>query len=542
MIFISIPATLREGPRTTNTLAKKKYLIVYFLLIILGAQPSIIWFWFYWQLFRHESFIFYTLFPLALIICIILLIYGSAFIAKIFLMLTNKIHKPKEGVFSRNKNDKDYCYWSLRSVIRKWPVWLARQLSIPAIERSMLRLFGVSIGKNCALHEGWVDCEFIEIANNFKLGQGSIISSSLQIQDKLILKKIVIKSNVTVGIHSIILPGTTMENNSVLDANSTSAIGMTLDSNRVYRGAPARKVLDTEKLEQELSFYKDLIFTNYEINSLKEEDLQEKSKELAIPFHLYIASGWLIIGFSFIIPGFLFFLYVFGVLEPNLLNIPLNFSNIFSFERILHLILVPVIFVSIYLLHLFFVALFTRWFYRFADKRGPNEGVFDRNLNKESKILDYYHFRSFLFKYPIYVFTRSPFPWLINWELRFLGSNKIGKGTVIEESFLHSHIDFGRNNYLGTYTHITNHLVDGVYGKENLTFYGPKLGDNVIFESLTGALPGTEVNDNSTFLPIGSTVKLDKLNGDAIYSGFPARKLNEKEIIKLLGERIQDEK
>ena len=86
-----------------------------------------------------------------------------------------------------------------------------------------------------------------------------------------------------------------------------------------------------------------------------------------------------------------------------------------------------------------------------ADKRGPNQGVFDRNLDESSKALNYYHFRSFLFKYPISAVIRSPFPWLLNWELRFIGSNKVGKGTVFEDSFFHSHINFGDNCYIDSH-------------------------------------------------------------------------------------------
>jgi hypothetical protein len=165
----------------------------------------------------------------------------------------------------------------------------------------------------------------------------------------------------------------------------------------------------------------------------------------------------------------------------------------------------------------------------------PNYGVFDRNLDQESNALDYYHFESFLFKYPIFAFIRSPFPWLIKWELRFLGSNEVGTGSTIEECYLHSHIDLGKNCYLGTYSHISNHIVDGVYGEENLTFFGVNLGDNVVFESLTAGFPGIEVGKNSTFLPIGSPIKFEKLLGDAIYTDFPARKLSEEEMNDLLG-------
>jgi NDP-sugar pyrophosphorylase family protein len=140
-----------------------------------------------------------------------------------------------------------------------------------------------------------------------------------------------------------------------------------------------------------------------------------------------------------------------------------------------------------------------------------------------------------LFKYPIFAVIRSPFPWLLNWELRFIGSNKIGKGTIFEECYIHSHINYGKNCYVGTFSHITNHLVDGVYGSENLTLFGAESGDSCIFNALIGGLPGLEVGDNSTLLPMCSTIKFDKLGENGIYAGFPAKKLDKKKIDQILG-------
>lgn len=535
MKIISIPASLREGARTTNTLAKKRYLIIYLAIMILGAQPSIIWFWLYWQLLNGFSIYFFIFFPFAFIITIFILIFSSIIIAKFFLIITNIFHKPREGIFNRNKNDKDYYYWSLRAVIKKWPCWLARQFSIAPLEILILKSFGVKIGKKVSLHEGWVDTEFIEIGDNFRLGQGSLIMSTLLTHNKLILKRIILKDNIIIGAHSVVFPGTIIESNTILDSNSTTKVNQHLEANSIYQGSPSLKVLNNA-CKPTKSQLKQEIFENESVKSLNKIDLREEAKEIAVPFHLYVFSGWFIIGFSFIIPGFLFFIYLFGIIKPYLFSLSFQIQSFLNLSTILIMLTLPLAFISIYLFHLFFVALFTRCFYKYAAKRGPGEGIYDRNLDKESKALDYYHFKSFLFKYPIFAFIRSPFPWFITWELRFIGGNKIGKNTVIEESFLHYVINLGKNCYLGTYTHLSNHLVDGVYGTENLTHYGVQLGDNVVFEALTGAMPGTLVGDESTVLPISATTKFDKLEGNAIYSFFPIKKLETDEKKDIIGE------
>lgn len=460
---------------------------------------------------------------------ILLLILSSIIVAKIFLIFINLLHKPKEGVFFRSKDDKDYCYWSLRAVVKKWPVWLARQLSLPILETLVFKFLGVKTSFSNSLYEGWIDCEFVEFGKNVKIGQGSLIASNIIIQDKLIVKKINIKDNVIIGAHAVVLPGTVIESNTILDVISMTNINQHLESNSIYRGSPAKKVEDTEliidRAQLEEAIFKENISEKY-----NEVNLKTNVKELSVPFHFYIISGWIIIGGSFILPGFLFFLFIFGLLVPNLLSVTFSIKLLLNLKIIMIILLIPLILIGLYLLHLFFVALFTRWFYKLASERGPTQGVFDRKLDESSKVLDYYHFRSFLFKYPIFAFIRSPFPWLLNWELKFIGSNKIGKGTVFEDTFIHSHINFGKNCYIGTYAHITNHIVDGVYGEENLTFYGAEIGDNCIFSLSSGALPGLEMEDNSTVLPLCATIKYDKLGKNEIYGRFPAKKLKPDEI------------
>jgi hypothetical protein len=448
--------------------------------------------------------------------------------------LINLICKPREGVFLRNKKDRHYCYWSIRALVRKWPTWLARQLSIPLLEILVLKILGMKTSFSNSLYEGWVDCEFVEFGKNVKIGQGSFVISNLIIKDKLIIKNVSIQDNVIIGAHSIVLPGTIIEKSTILDTISMTKVNQILESNLIYRGIPAKKI-DKDILIKTDNQLRELIWDKKVLEDSDEVNLRTHSKELSVPIHFYIICGWIIIGCSFILSGFLFFLYLFAFLVPQLLSVPFSFGLLLSPKIIIILILTPIFFVALYILHLFFVALFTKWFYYVADKKGPNQGIFDRNLDESSKALDYYHFRSFLFKYPIFAFIRSPFPWLLNWELRFLGSNKLGKGTVLEDTFFHSHINFGKSCYIGTFSHISNHLVDGVYGEENLTFFGVDIDNDCVFSLSNGAMPGLEMENNSTILPFSATIKYDKLGENGIYGNFPAKRLNKEEILDLTG-------
>ncbi|MFW9987936.1 MAG: DapH/DapD/GlmU-related protein [Candidatus Odinarchaeota archaeon] len=504
------------------------------MIISLSAQPLLLWLWYFWQFFPAINFIFYIFFPLIFFLGIIILILSAAIIAKVFLIFINLLHKPKEGTFLRDSTDKDYCYWSLRAIVRKWPTWLARQLSLPLLEILILKILGVKTSFSNSLYKGWIDCEFIEFGKNIKVGQGSFIISNIIIKDKLIIKKVRIEDNVIIGVNAIVMPGTKIESNTILDTISMTKINQRLESNSIYHGSPAKKMKNIELFGM-IEQYQQAIFDKKRIEEYNREQLKAHTKELSVPFHFYVITGWIIIGFSFILPGFFFFLFLFGFLIPNLFSTTLYLRLLLDPIYIAISFITPLIIVSLYLIHLFFIALFTKWFYTIADKRGPSQGVFDRNLDESSNVLNYYHFRSFLFKYPIFAFVRSPFPWLLNWELRFIGSNKVGKGTVFEETFFHSHIDIGKNCYIGTFSHISNHLVDGVYGEENLTFFGVDLGDNCIFSLSNGGMPGLKMEDNSTVLPMSATIKYDKLLKNTIFGRFPARKLNKDEIMEFTG-------
>lgn len=537
---MSIPSSIREGPRTTNTLAKKRFLIIYFVIMTLSSQPALIWFWYFWQFFPEYNSLFFILFPFVFFIGVLILILSAIIIARIFLSIINTIHKPKEGVFNRSKDDKDYCYWSLRAIVRKWPIWLARQLNLPILETLALKILGIKTSNSNSIHEGWVDCEFVEFGKNIKIGQGSVVMSNILIKNKLIIKKVVIKDSVIIGAHSVVSPGTIIEENTVLDGLSMTSINQHLESNSIYSGIPAKKIMKNGPIKDKKEIEK-IIFEQEVKGRDENEDLRADSYELSVPFHVYIFSGWWIMGGSFILPGILFIIFLYGFLIPNLFLIPFSLELLLNLKIIAFLLLTPLILIGIYLMHLFFVALFTSMLYRFADYRGPAQGVFDRNLDEHSKALDYYHWRSFLLKYPVFAFLRSPFPWLLNWELRFIGSNKIGKGTVFEECFIHSHLNFGKNCYMGTFAHISNHIVDGVYGSENLTFYGAKIGNNCVFNALIGGMPGLEIGNDACFLPMTTSIKYDKLGNEGIYLGFPLRKLAEEDIRKITG-GILDEK
>jgi carbonic anhydrase/acetyltransferase-like protein (isoleucine patch superfamily) len=280
---MSVPCSLRVGPFTSNILLKKRYVIFYIAIIWLSFIPILMEFWLYWRLLWNDTnaLHFYLFLPLFGFLAYTSLVFSALIIAKVFLMVVNVIHKPKEGVFERNHSDKDYRYWNIRLIIKKYPVWISHKFPFPFLDNICFKLFGVKTKFSNSLFEGWVDTEFIEFGKNVIVGQASIIQSSVIIGNLLILKKVVIKDNVRIGAHSVVMPGTFIDENSVLAAHSLTTVEQHLEKNWIYVGIPAEKFKINRFNEDDLE---DLIELNFDVDGIREkyEKLYERGERTQV--------------------------------------------------------------------------------------------------------------------------------------------------------------------------------------------------------------------------------------------------------------------
>jgi len=240
---VSVPNSMRVGPFCATVLAKKKYLLLYIFLIWISLLPAILEIWWYWQILWDDirPLHFYVFLPFYFIVMYITTVFAAIFFDKILLIIVNVFHKPREGVFLRDPADKDYRYWSLRNTIKKWPTWLAHKFPFPFLDNICFKVFGVKTKFSSSLFEGWVDTEFISFGKNVVVGQGAIIQSSVIIGNFLIIKKTIIEENVRIGAHVIIMPGTHIRKNCILNTWSSTMVGQELEEGWVYNGGPAKK-------------------------------------------------------------------------------------------------------------------------------------------------------------------------------------------------------------------------------------------------------------------------------------------------------------
>ncbi len=243
----STPISLREGPLATNALVLKRYLILYFIIIWLSSLPPtilILWIvrsWSQWAL--PNTFI--TVLVLAAVVFLVWLtwVVSSLIVSRIFLSLVILIHKPREGIFERNRSDKNYRHWSLRATIRKFAFWTAHTFApIPLMKLLAFKVLGYKQkGSGTVFFDCWIDPEFTTIEPGAKIGLGANVIASMVMADKLIVKRVRVGANAIIGVGAVVAPGADVGENCAIGALSTTELGQVLEPGWVYTGVPAKK-------------------------------------------------------------------------------------------------------------------------------------------------------------------------------------------------------------------------------------------------------------------------------------------------------------
>jgi carbonic anhydrase/acetyltransferase-like protein (isoleucine patch superfamily) len=185
--------------------------------------------------------------------------------SKLFLILINLIHKPKEGVFKAEKGDKDFEFWKMRIEIKKVSLWFMRNSPFPWLDVLVFKLFGVKMDFSSHLNDAWCDGEFIKFGRKNLIGQGANIMSSIVIGKYLIIRRVIFDDYVMVGGHTSVVPGTIVGNESFVGAISTTHLNQIIEPGWVYSGIPVMKLKPNKS-----------IYANREI--LMKKDVDEAKK------------------------------------------------------------------------------------------------------------------------------------------------------------------------------------------------------------------------------------------------------------------------
>jgi hypothetical protein len=195
-----------------------------------------------------ERVFFICLIPLNIYGCAYLFAFSITLFSVVIFKILNKLSPQKEGIFLRDTKEWKYVHRKFWTAF--FPVWLARALPIPWADIFVYRLFGVRIGKNVVLYEGYVDPYFIEIGDFTMTSLNICIFSHLIYQDRVLIQKVKIGEACVVGPQTIISPGTQMDDRAILGANSYTMIGQRLESDLIHVGTPVNIKLPLQSVEE----------------------------------------------------------------------------------------------------------------------------------------------------------------------------------------------------------------------------------------------------------------------------------------------------
>ncbi len=223
-----------------------KFLAIYIpILWFSGLLVAIAWYGF----FTHtddaiiDTWIIEIIFiPLMFFASYFIFIFACAFFSKLFLILINLIHKPKEGIFRAELGDTDFEFWCLRTELKKLVVFLIRNCPLPWVDPWALRWFGVKINFTSHLYDAWADIDFIKFGRKVIVGQGAVVMSSMVVGKYLIIKKVIFDDYTVIGGMATVAPGTIIGRDTVLGGLSSTNFNQILEPGWIYFGIPGIKL------------------------------------------------------------------------------------------------------------------------------------------------------------------------------------------------------------------------------------------------------------------------------------------------------------
>lgn len=160
--------------------------------------------------------------------------------SKLILTILILIHKPREGLFERSFKNNDYLFFIMRKNIKSLTLKIFNYFPLPWAKLLALKSLGIKVSYNSGVLDSYIDSDFIIIENNVILGEGSVIMSSMIVDEYLLIKRVLLKEGCTIGAFSVISPGTIVENGAILGMGSYTTINQYIEENSIYIGRPAK--------------------------------------------------------------------------------------------------------------------------------------------------------------------------------------------------------------------------------------------------------------------------------------------------------------
>ncbi|HME52923.1 MAG TPA: hypothetical protein VKM55_11945 [Candidatus Lokiarchaeia archaeon] len=265
---MSAPTALKMGPLTNCVIPSKKYVLVMALGMWFSLIPAMAMEYFYfgaafnWNplhvVFFQKVLDFlavfgswgqfgvWLIFPFNLLAVHFMNGFFAIWVARLFLAIETRVHKPREGIFPRDMKNPDYFHWNARRAIKKFPCWLLGLTPFTRMKRryvfNKLGHGTIHIGKNVGLLDAWIDTEFIDIGDDVAIGRAAVVTSHYFTPSHLVLKKVSIGAGCLVGERARISPGANLGDHATALAKSVIRIEEQVPAGAIFGGNPAQRV------------------------------------------------------------------------------------------------------------------------------------------------------------------------------------------------------------------------------------------------------------------------------------------------------------
>ncbi|HEY7727159.1 MAG TPA: DapH/DapD/GlmU-related protein [Candidatus Eisenbacteria bacterium] len=210
------------------------YLLFQFLVVGVALIPAVLFVKIFWQ---HGSLVL-----LALAFAVGYLLFGLTFLLIVILVKHATFFRSREG---------DYPFISLYAI--RWAfvgslaglakILILGHLKGMPILNGFYRAMGAKIGRDVLINTcNMFDFDLLEIGDGTFIGGDAVVIGHLGEDGLLKIRPVRIGKRCVVGQSSVVFPGATMEDGSVLGALSLLPKGRTLPAGTVWGGSPLREI------------------------------------------------------------------------------------------------------------------------------------------------------------------------------------------------------------------------------------------------------------------------------------------------------------
>lgn len=139
-------------------------------------------------------------------------------------------------------DDSQFRVWILYSIIYSLASGALKPFTTVFTKPLIPKLFGAKLGQRVALGGDIGDAPMVTVGERSIIGRGASVIGHAITSGRIILGRVRIGSDVTVGVNAVIWPGVEIGDGAIVVAGSVVSMNTCIPANELWGGSPARKI------------------------------------------------------------------------------------------------------------------------------------------------------------------------------------------------------------------------------------------------------------------------------------------------------------